>query len=154
MNVGLNASLAAKAYLESLGLETVEHIYAEIEDPSNEDQTESNTRELPCVQCLCSVGEEYPMQTGNYNCDLVFQIEFPADDFTAVEAAEVFEEVWSNISTDSILADINAQAAADEIEFTAFGFTGGIQQTQEAVDGRILSKSIILSINCCAALIS
>lgn len=150
MNVGLKASQAAKAYLESLGLETVENIYAEVEDPSNIDQTQSITRELPCVVCFCTVGEEFPMRTGNYNCELNFRVELSADDHTADEVEEIFEEVWSNVSTDTILADLSAGANS----FTAFGFTGGIGQTSQTIEGRLRIKGMVLPINCCAADIS
>jgi hypothetical protein len=146
MNIGIKASEAGKAYLESLDLETVEHFYAEVEDANNADLTAENERELPCVVCFCTVGEEYPMGTGNYNVDLHFQVEVSADDHTAAEISEIFDEVWENVSTDTILADLSAAGEG----FTAFGFNDGIRQSPQEIDGRVRIKSMILSFNCCA----
>jgi hypothetical protein len=158
MNVGYAASKTAKAYLESLDLEAVENFYAEMEDPDNADGNTAHVRELPCVICFGGVGEEFPMFTGNYNIELNFKVMLSADDHTAAQLDAIYDELWEQISTDSILADLNTAAVANGIEFTAFGFTEGIHQTAQTVEddakGRILSKSIILPINCCAALIS
>jgi hypothetical protein len=158
MNVGYAASKAAKAYLASLNLEKITNFYAEFEDPDNSDGNAANTRTLPCVVCFGGVGEEFPMFTGNYNIELNFKVMVSADDHTAAQLEAKFDEVWAQISTDSILSDLNAAAVDNDIEFTAFGFTDGIRQTAQTVEddakGRILSKSIILPINCCASLIS
>jgi hypothetical protein len=146
MNIGLKASETAKAYLAGLDLETVENFYAEVEDPSNADDTQANQREYPCVVCYCSAGEEYPQFTGNYNCDLFFRIEASADDHTSAQLDAIFEEIWAQISTDTILSDLTAAGE----DFTAIGMTGGVSQTAQSREGRTLVKSIVLPINCCA----
>lgn len=146
MNIGYLASSAAKAYLAAAALTTVEKFYAEFENPDNADGNSADVRQLPCVLCFFSGAQEYPPRTGNYSGELTVRIEGSADDHTAAQLEAIFEEVWAKISTDTIIADLSAAQTG----FTAFGFTGGIQQTAQIIDGRIRTKGIILPINCCA----
>jgi hypothetical protein len=148
MNVGYLAALAMEAYLDAAGLTTVTNVYAEMEDPTVDEQ--EVLADLPCVVISSGGAEEFPQFTGNYNFDLIVRVEASADDHTADEVEAMFDEVFSKVSTDTILADLNA--AGDD--FTAFGFTGGISQTPQVIEGRIRSKSIILPINACPSDIS
>jgi hypothetical protein len=153
MNIGLLAANAAKAYLTALSpaLTTVTNFYSELEDPDNADST-AKTRLLPCVICFFGGAQEYPIGTGNYSGELSIQVQASADDTTALEFAAIYDEVWSKISTDTILADLGAAGT----NLTAFGFTGGIQQTAQTLDQehRLRIKSMILPINCCPSDVS
>lgn len=154
MNVGLLAAQAAKAYLAALNpaLTTVTNFYAEVEDPSNSDDTAANTRALPCAICFFGGAQEYPIGTGNYSGELSIQIQASAERTTAAQFAAMYDEVWSKISTDTILADLSAAGT----DFTAHGFTGGIQQTPQTFDHErnLRFKAIVLPINCCPSDVS
>ena len=150
MNVGYLASNAAKEYLAAAGLTTVSNFYAEMENPFSADETQNNKRELPCVVCFFGAGQEYPLGTGNYSGELSIRIEANASTQTAAQLEAIFNEVWSKISTDTILDDLSSAGT----DFTAFGFTGGIQQTAQVIEGRLRTKAMVLPINCCPSDVS
>ena len=145
MNIGLLASNAAKAHLESQGLATVTNFYSEIEDPENADENQNKVRELPCVVCFCAAAQEYPMGTGNYNVTLAFRVEASGDDTTAEEFAAIYDEVWAVVNTDTIITDLNSIGS----NFTVFGLTGGVEQSTQTIEERIRIKAMTLPLNCC-----
>lgn len=152
VEVGYKAALAAVGILNTApALTTITKFYAELSDPSSADGTVANTRRRPCVVCHFENAVEFPMFTGNFSGFLVVEVEMYDDDHTAAQKAAILSDVFSRFSTDTILADLSAATTG----FTAIGFTGGIQQSPLAVADaqagkRLLSKSIILPINCCA----
>lgn len=150
VEVGYRAALAAVGILNAApALTTVTHFYAELLDPSNDTENIANSRQHPCVVCNFQNAIEFPMFTGNFSGQLVVTVEMHDDDHTAAEKATILSDVFSRFSTNTILADLSAATSG----FTAIGFTGGIQQSPLSVENagrRLLSKSIILPINCCA----
>lgn len=145
MNVGFKASQAAVAILKLATRTTVQQFYAEMEDPNLVDGT-ANERTHPCVICYFSDATEYPPFTGNYSGQLNIAVEASADDHTAEQVEAMFDEVWRLFAVDTILADLSAFAG-----FTAIGFTGGKQQSQQTIIDRYRRKSLVLPINCCAS---
>jgi hypothetical protein len=149
VNLSLLAAEAGRAYLVAQNFATVTNFYAEVEDPDAH-ENDPAVRDLPCVICTFSQGTEYPMGTGNYSGTLEFRMESSADDQTSAEFLAMFDEVWAKISTDTILADLSAAGT----NFTAFGFTSGIEQSALKIENRIRTKSISLPINCCPSDVS
>lgn len=151
MNVGLKASQAAKAMLAAADLETVEHFYAEIEDPNDGENNNAEQRQHPCVICWASVGQEYPPFTGNYNIDLNIMVEASADEPMAADFTAMFDEVWSVFSIDTLAEDLTEAAAGG---FRCFGLTEGLQQSAMTIEDRHKRKTLVIPMNCCAKTIA
>ncbi len=152
VHIGYVASKSAVAILKAdPPLTSLTNFYSEMEDPDTADGNSNNVRDHPCAICSFESGQEVPMLTGNYNGILVIKVELSADDHTAAQAEQIFSDVFSRFSTDSIIADLSSSEAG----FTAFGFWQGIQQTPQTIEGdavkRLRCKSILLPINCCAS---
>lgn len=150
MTAELQASNAAKALFEGLALTEIEHVYAAIEDPDNGDGTLATEFQTPCVIFWGQNAREHPMGTGNSYVDLHARVYAHANDLTAAEFLALYDEVFSNLYTDSIATDLSAALT----DFYCFGVADSVTQTGPRFEGQYRVNEMVLPIYCCPSDIS
>ena len=152
MNVGLSASLAGEKYLQSVvtagGITTIEStsIYASVENADAD-----NVRTCPCVIVFATGASEFPHRTGNFNLDLHFKVVASANDTTADDFASMYQEIFDNLNTDTIIADLSSVSG---VAFTAHGFFDDVKESNQTIEGEKRVVEMVFPINCCASNIS
>src|SRR5689334_15700474 len=74
-------------------------------------ETQSEVREIPCVECQCDRAEAKEYGTGNYTCHVRLIIKGSLDDMTDDEFESMADTVCNFIETTTISDDLTAALA-------------------------------------------